>query len=54
MNPILVAFLLGGYFLMLITVAIITGKSATTDSFFTANRKSPWFIVAFGMIGDTI
>jgi SSS family transporter len=54
MNPILVAFLLGGYFLMLITVAIITGKSATTDSFFTANRKSPWFIVAFGMIGATI
>jgi SSS family transporter len=54
MNPILVAFLLGGYFLMLITVAIITGKSATTDSFFTANRKSPWFVVAFGMIGSTI
>ena len=54
MNPILVAFLLGGYFLMLIIIAQITGKSATTDTFFTANRKSPWFIVAFGMIGTTI
>jgi len=39
---------------MLIIIAHITGKSATTDSFFTANRKSPWFVVAFGMIGTTI
>ncbi len=54
MNPILVAILLGGYFLMLIIIAQITGKSATTDTFFTANRKSPWFVVAFGMIGTTI
>ncbi len=54
MNPILVATLLGGYFLLLIIIAHITGKSATTDAFFTANRKSPWFVVAFGMIGTTI
>lgn len=54
MNPILVATLLGVYFLLLIVIAQITGKSATTDTFFTANRKSPWFIVAFGMIGTTI
>ena len=54
MNPIRVSFLLGGYFLMLIIIAHFTGKSATTDTFFTANRKSPWFVVAFGMIGTTI
>src|ERR1035437_7725229 len=54
MNPVLVAILLAGYFLLLIIIAQITGKSATTDSFFTANRKSPWFVVAFGMIGTTI
>lgn len=54
MNPILIAILLAGYFLLLIIIAQITGKSATTDSFFTANRKSPWFVVAFGMIGTTI
>lgn len=54
MNPLLVALLLGGYFLMLIIIAHLTGKSATTDTFFTANRKSPWFVVAFGMIGTTI
>lgn len=54
MNPLLVASLLSGYFILLILVAYFTSRSATTDTFFTANRKSPWFIVAFGMIGTTI
>ena len=54
MSPLLVALLLIGYFALLITIANFTGKSATTDTFFTANRKSPWFVVAFGMIGTTI
>jgi len=54
MNPYLVASLLSGYFLVLIFVAYLTSRSATTDTFFTANRKSPWFVVAFGMIGTTI
>lgn len=54
MSPLLVASLLIGYFIMLIVIAHFTGKSATTDTFFTANRKSPWFVVAFGMIGTTI
>ncbi len=54
MNPLLVASLLSGYFVLLILVAYLTSKSATTDTFFTANRKSPWFVVAFGMIGTTI
>ena len=54
MNPLLVALLLGGYFLMLIVIAHLTAKSATTETFFTANRKSPWFVVSFGMIGTTI
>lgn len=54
MNPLLVAILLGGYFLLLIFIAHLTSRSATTETFFTANRKSPWFVVAFGMIGTTI
>ncbi len=54
MNPYLVGSLLSGYFLILLVVAYLTSRSATTESFFTANRKSPWFVVAFGMIGTTI
>ena len=54
MNPLLVGTLLAVYFMMLIVVAYLTSRSATTDTFFTANRRSPWFVVAFGMIGTTI
>jgi SSS family transporter len=54
MNPLLVATLLGGYFFLLIIIAHLTSRKATTDTFFTANRRSPWFVVAFGMIGTTI
>jgi SSS family transporter len=54
MNPFLVTALLVGYFLLLILIAHFTSKSATPETFFTANRKSPWFVVAFGMIGTTI
>jgi len=54
MNPLLVATLLGGYFLLLIFIAHLTSRKATTETFFTANRRSPWFVVAFGMIGTTI
>jgi SSS family transporter len=53
-NPWLVASLLGGYFILLIVISNLTSRSATTDTFFTANRRSPWFVVAFGMIGTTI
>jgi SSS family transporter len=54
MNPWLVAILLIGYFILLILISQFTSRSATTETFFTANRKSPWFVVAFGMIGTTI
>jgi Na+/proline symporter len=31
-----------------------SSKNDTTESFFLANRKSPWFVVAFGMIGTSL
>ncbi|WP_422355699.1 sodium:solute symporter [Roseivirga pacifica] len=54
MSPELVIGLIGGYFLMLIIVARLTSKGANTQTFFTANRKSPWYLVAFGMIGASL
>jgi len=42
------------YFLVLIIIARITGRKADNASFFNANRKSPWFVVAFGMIGASL
>jgi solute:Na+ symporter, SSS family len=54
MNPYLVLSLLLGYFSMLIAISWFTSRNADTLAFFTANRKSPWFLVAFGMVGATL
>ncbi|MDR1762148.1 MAG: sodium:solute symporter [Bacteroidales bacterium] len=42
------------YFIMLIVVSRITSRRANNDSFFTGNHSSPWFIVAYGMIGASL
>ncbi|MFD1819026.1 Na+/proline symporter [Pseudarcicella hirudinis] len=42
------------YFLLLIIVAHFTSKGADTNTFFTANKQSPWWLVAFGMIGTSL
>ncbi|MBO3699607.1 sodium:solute symporter [Roseivirga sp. E12] len=54
MSPGLVIGLIAGYFALLVVVAKITSKGATTSTFFTANKQSPWFLVAFGMIGASL
>ncbi|MCK5701159.1 MAG: sodium:solute symporter, partial [Cyclobacteriaceae bacterium] len=54
MSPFLVASIIGGYFLVLIIISHYTSKKATNETFFTGNRQSPWFIVAFGMIGASL
>lgn len=42
------------YFVVLMGVSWLTGKIHSNDSFFLANRKSPWYLIAFGMIGSSI
>jgi SSS family transporter len=42
------------YFLVLLGISYFTGKNETNDSFFKAEKKSPWYIVAFGMIGASL
>lgn len=54
MNPVFVLSILGGYFALLLAVSWFTSRGATTQTFFTANRKSPWILVAFGMVGATL
>jgi len=43
-----------GYFLFLIVISMITSRGANNQTFFTANKKSPWYLVAFGMIGTSL
>jgi len=54
MNPFLVAGIIGGYFTLLLIISHFTSKNATNETFFTGNRQSPWFVVAFGMIGASL
>lgn len=42
------------YFCILLLISRITGHKADNDAFFCANRQSPWYLVAFGMIGASI
>jgi Na+/proline symporter len=38
----------------LIFISYLTGKSADNKTFFKANNSSPWYLVAFGMIGASL
>jgi len=42
------------YTLILFGVMWVTSRRANNDAFFRGNRKSPWFVVAYGMIGASL
>ncbi|WP_298519895.1 sodium:solute symporter [uncultured Kordia sp.] len=54
MQPIHILLLIAGYFGVLILISYFTGKDDSNETFFKASRKSPWYVVAFGMIGASL
>ena len=42
------------YFLVLLLFSRLTAGKSDNDTFFRANRRSPWYMVAFGMVGASI
>jgi Na+/proline symporter len=42
------------YFIILFLVSRMTSHHSNNDTFYRANRRSPWYMVAFGMIGASI
>ncbi|GAB7257413.1 sodium:solute symporter [uncultured Polaribacter sp.] len=54
MKPEYIILLIVAYFTVLILISYITGKSADNKTFFKANNSSPWYLVAFGMIGASL
>lgn len=54
MSLTVILTVLGVYFSALLIIAYYTSKGSTTHEFFTANKQSPWYLVAFGMIGTSI
>jgi Na+/proline symporter len=54
MSPVLVFSVIVVYFSALIFISYLTSKKSNTETFFTGNNQSPWYLVAFGMIGTSI
>ncbi len=54
MSSTLVLAVIAGYFALLILISFLTSKNADNSTFFTANKQSPWYLVAFGMIGASL
>lgn len=42
------------YFAVLLFISRFTARGADNDAFYRGNRRSPWYMVAFGMIGASI
>lgn len=42
------------YFIVLLAISWFTSRNATTSSFFSGDKKSAWYLVAFGMIGTSL
>ena len=53
-SPFFILCLIIGYFLVLVGIAYVTGREDSNESFFKANRNSPWYLVAFGMVGASL
>jgi Na+/proline symporter len=54
MSALLVSIVIIAYFALILGISQVTGRHADSASFFLGNRRSPWYIVAFGMIGASL
>src|SRR5690606_21636897 len=54
MNSQVVLVVICCYFLLLSLISYFTSRKVSADTFFTGDRQSPWFLVAFGMIGASL
>ena len=54
MSPILILITIAAYFAVLFTFSYFTGRKTDNAGFFSGNRKSSWYLVAFATIGAAI
>ena len=54
MSSTLLLSVISLYFILLFFISYLTGKDDSNDSFFLGNRNSPWYVIAYGMIGATL
>jgi len=54
MSPLLILGIFLIYTIILFAVTWFTSRRADSQSFFIGNKVSPWFVVAYGMIGASL
>ncbi|WP_295672208.1 sodium:solute symporter [uncultured Mucilaginibacter sp.] len=54
MSASLIFFIILAYFALLMVISRLTSRHNKANSFFDGDKSSPWFLVAFGMIGSGI
>jgi SSS family transporter len=54
LHPAVLATIIILYFLILVGISWWKGRNANDEAYFLGNRASPWYLVAFGMIGDSL
>jgi len=54
MSPALILAIILLYFSFLLIIGWVTSRKADSESFFIGNRRSPWYIVAIGMLGASL
>lgn len=50
----IILFVLLAYFLTLLGISYFSSRNADSQAFFSGNKQSPWYLVAFGMIGTSL
>lgn len=53
-SPFLIVTFILIYFFFLLGIGWYTSRNSTANSYFIGNKQSPWYLVAFGMIGDSL
>ncbi len=54
MSPDIILVCIAAYFLVLLFIAWYTSRNANSETFYRGNKQSPWYIVAYGMIGTSL
>lgn len=54
MTPTTIIITILIYFAAIIGISVLAGRKANNAAFFSGNRKQPWYLVAFAMIGSAM
>lgn len=53
-SPYVILTVLGLYFFLLLAVGYLTGRKANDNGYFVGNKQSLWWMVALGMLSDSM